>query len=73
MLYVYVMIWLNSGNFYIGYTNDLLRRMKEHSKEGKCKLLYYEAYTSEKLAKTREKKLKQYSSAWRGLKNRIRA
>lgn len=73
MYYVYVMIWLNSGNYYIGYTNDLERRIKEHGKEGKCKLIYYETYISEKSARTREKKLKQYGSAWQGLKNRIKA
>ena len=73
MHYVYVMIWLSSRNFYIGYSNDLVRRMKEHSKEGKCKLLYYEAYLYEKSAKIREKKLKQYGSAWRAIKKRIGA
>lgn len=71
MYYVYVMIWLNSSNFYIGYTSDLERRMKEHRKEDRRRLIYYEAYVYEKSAKIREKKLKQYGSAWKGLKNRI--
>jgi len=69
--YIYVMRWNNSGNLYIGYTKDLIRRMTEHTKEAPCTLLYYEAYNSEKLARTREGKLKQYGSAWKGLKKRI--
>lgn len=34
-------------------------------------LIYYEACLSEKNARTRERKLKLYGSAWRGLKQRI--
>ena len=34
----------------------------------KAELLYYEAYQVESLARTRESKLKQYGSAWHGLK-----
>lgn len=38
-----------------------------------CELVYYEAYNSEKLARTHERRLKYYGSAWRGLKRRISA
>jgi len=64
---------------YIGYTNDLKRRLKEHTL-GKSnylklrrpiKLVYYEAYLSEKDAKAREKSLKNYGNVWNGLKRRI--
>jgi predicted GIY-YIG superfamily endonuclease len=56
---------------YIGYTNDLVRRFEQHARDYKCALLYYEAYISEKSARNREWKLKQYGSAWQGLKKRI--
>ncbi|OGZ26849.1 MAG: hypothetical protein A2365_03770 [Candidatus Nealsonbacteria bacterium RIFOXYB1_FULL_40_15] len=57
--------------FYIGYTKDLKRRIAEHKKNNEVNLLYYEAYSSEKIARDREKKLKYYGSAWRGLRKRI--
>ncbi len=70
MHYVYVLKRKNN-EFYIGFTNDLVRRINEHKKEFPCTLLYYEAYRSEKEAKDRERRLKYYGSAWRGLKKRI--
>ena len=72
MHYVYVLkLW--DKKFYIGYTSDLERRTKEHQKEWKCELIYHEAYNSEKLARDRERRLKYYGSAWRGLKRRLSA
>lgn len=56
---------------YVGYTNNLVKRFEQHARNYKCKLLYYEAYISENLAREREQKLKQYGSAWRGLKQRV--
>ncbi len=35
------------------------------------KLIYCECYNDEKLAKIRERKLKQYGSAYHGLKKRL--
>ncbi|MFN7171135.1 MAG: hypothetical protein ACK4NT_07890, partial [Candidatus Omnitrophota bacterium] len=56
----------------IGYTSDLRKRFLKHQEsKGKIELLYYEAYQSEKLARIREKKLKHFGSAWRGLKQRL--
>ena len=72
MHYTYV-LKLDNGNFYIGYTDNIERRTKEHQKVWKFDLLYYEAYNSAKLARGREQKLKYYGSAWRGLKRRISA
>jgi len=71
MYYLYV-LELQNKQFYIGYTGNLKRRVLEHQrkKEG-CVLIYYEAYQEEELAKEREDKLKQYGSAWHGLKKRI--
>jgi len=54
MFYVYVLISLKDGKFYIGYTGDLKRRLKEHN-SGKnistksrlpLKLIYYESHLS---------------------------
>ena len=71
MYYVYVLQRKRNDEFYIGYTNNLERKLKEHRKEGNFKLVYYEAYQLEKVARQREKKLKYYGSAWRALKKRI--
>jgi len=79
MFYMYV-LKLKEGKLYIGYTNNLQRRVKEHingeSKFTKnyrpLKLIYYEAYTSKKDAKKREKTLKQFKGSYGHLKKRIR-
>ncbi|MCH8049051.1 GIY-YIG nuclease family protein [Patescibacteria group bacterium] len=68
MYYVYVVQSRINNSLYIGYTEDLRRRMKEHRRS---QLVYYESYHTKTLARAREKKLKQYGSAWSGLKKRI--
>jgi len=73
MYYVYIIKWKYNNKFYIGYTKNLQRRVSQHNRAGKLNLIYYEAYLSEKSAKSREKKLKYYGSAWRALKKRIMA
>ncbi|MDP3741400.1 MAG: GIY-YIG nuclease family protein [bacterium] len=79
MYYVYLLKNKN-GQYYIGYTVDLRRRIKEHF-VGKVattkrlsveKLLYYEAYANEAAAKERESKLKQFGSSYHGLIKRLR-
>jgi putative endonuclease len=64
---------------YIGYTSDLKKRIAEHT-AGKTittkwmlpiKLIYYEAYRSQKDAKQREQMLKQYGAALGHLRKRI--
>ena len=72
MHYTYI-LKLGGDKFYIGYTNNLERRTLEHQKTWDCKLVYYEAYSTELLARNRERKLKYYGSAWRGLKQRLEA
>ena len=64
--YVYILLSKKDGKRYIGYTNDLIRRVEEHNKglvsstkhRRPLKLIYYEACLSEKDAKRREKYLK---------------
>lgn len=64
---------------YIGCTNDLGKRLKEHN-EGKVystrkmlpiELIYYGAYKSKDCAYKREKSLKTYGSGLTKLKSRI--
>jgi putative endonuclease len=66
-------------DLYIGSTNNLVRRIKEHNSKkvystkhrGPFKLIYYEAYISEKDARHREHNLKLRSRAAAQLKKRI--
>ena len=66
MFYVYVLISLKDGKFYIGFTNNLKRRLTEHNL-GKnistksrlpLKLIYYESHLSKADAERREKYFK---------------
>ncbi len=61
MFYVYIIKSKKDNNIYIGYTNDLIRRLKEHN-SGKSKytkdkfpyeLVYYESYKNMADAKFR--------------------
>ncbi len=66
MFYVYVIESLKNNGLYIGHTNDLVKRLKEHNqglnfstkphKPWKC--IYYEACLNENDAKRREKYFK---------------
>ncbi len=66
MFYVYILVSLKDKNFYVGSTQDLVRRIAEH-KKGKVKstknrlpikLVCYEAYLFKEEMFTREKFLK---------------
>jgi putative endonuclease len=66
MFYVYVLLSLKDHKFYIGYTNDLKRRLSEHC-TGKnistkprlpLKLIYYGAHLSKSDAMRRERYFK---------------
>jgi len=73
MYYIYV-LKNKSGDFYIGYTKNLKQRVEQHkNKKIDFRLVYCEAYLTERLARVRERKLKYYGSAWRALKERILA
>lgn len=72
MFFVYFLKKPKSCHIYIGFTNDLRRRMREHEKDKpEYKLAYYEAYFSEKDARERERKLKQYGTTLGHLKKRL--
>ena len=80
MFYVYILKSKKDSKLYIGYTNNLQRRIKEHN-EGKVKstkyrrpliLVYYEAYKSEEDAKKREEQLKHFGKAYSQLKRKIK-
>jgi len=72
MDYVYILKNSRTKRVYIDYTKNLKRRLIEHKKEDSdIELVYYEAYNNEKQARLRERRLKLYGSAWRGLKKRL--
>ena len=71
MFYTYILKNLTTGYLYIGYSGNLVQRMKAHQSAKKVKLIYYESYLSEKDARKREKDLKSYGSALGHLKKRI--
>ncbi|MCG2711731.1 MAG: GIY-YIG nuclease family protein [Candidatus Omnitrophica bacterium] len=78
--FCYVYVLRNSNNrLYIGSTNNLKRRIEEHRKKKVFStkdfkdfdLVYYEAYSFEKNARMREKRLKYFGKAYQELKKRI--
>jgi putative endonuclease len=79
MYYVYLLKLNNTKkNFYIGFTNDLRRRIKEHSlgntrttKNRDPELIYYEAFNNKCLALKREKGLKSSGSVYNSLLKRL--
>lgn len=65
--YVYLFRSKSTGRFYLGWTADLNRRLREHN-DGKSKytknrgpweLVYHETYSNPEQAKERERKLKR--------------
>ena len=80
MCYVYILKSKRDSNLYIGYTNNLKRRIVEHNSGDNrstkfrrpFELVYYEAYKSEEDAQRRETMLKLFGRALGGLKRRIR-
>jgi len=70
MCWVYILKNKKSGRFYIGSTNNLDRRIKQHDKGqnitthrlGTDTLVYTEVFGSLELARQRERKLKSYKS-----------
>ena len=79
MYYVYVLIESHTGKTYIGYSDDLKRRLSEHqaskggktTKNGDWQLVYYEAFSAKEDAMARERKLKHHGMAKKKLFERI--
>lgn len=72
--YIYIMTNIGNSVFYIGMTNDLLRRVSEHrgklvegftEKYNLDKLVYLESTSDVKLAIAREKQLKNWHRQWK--------
>lgn len=80
MFFTYILKSKRDNNLYIGYTNDLRKRLKEHNlglvESTKPRkpfiLVYYEAYASKQDAVKREHNLKLQAKALRQLKDRIK-
>jgi len=84
MYYLYVLLIRRSpsakGEFYIGTTNDLRRRVNEHktnfykawTNNSQVNLVYYEAYTNKDFVIEREKRIKKSGSIRTHLIRRIK-
>ena len=80
MFNVYILKSLKDGKLYIGYTNNLRRRIYEHNSlntkstksRAPFKLVYYEAYVDQDEAKHREENLKLRARALRQFTLRIK-
>jgi len=80
MYFVYLLKSKKSRKLYLGYTNNLKKRLTEHN-QGLSRaikpyipwqIVYYEAYFSKEEAIRREHNLKLRANAWNQLKRRIK-
>lgn len=72
--YTYILASKKDGVLYIGVTNNLIRRVKEH-KKGKAdsftkkyfvyRLVYFEETSDIEIAISREKQLKKWNRKWK--------
>ncbi|HEY9585738.1 MAG TPA: GIY-YIG nuclease family protein [Candidatus Paceibacterota bacterium] len=80
MYYVYILVSEKDGSLYIGYTNDLKRRLVEHNDkqnvstkhQAPFQLVYYEAYNARADARHREDMLKRFAGSKTHLMKRIK-
>ena len=72
--YVYILASKKNGTLYIGVTNNLLKRVKQHKqrsiegftrKYNVDKLVYFEQTENVHLAIQREKQLKKWNRKWK--------
>ena len=74
MFYLYVLKKKNSRYLYIGYTNNLQRRLVEHKKDKwkNFSFVYCEVYINESDAREREQMLKNYGAGLGHIRKRIK-
>ncbi|MEK7553415.1 MAG: GIY-YIG nuclease family protein [Patescibacteria group bacterium] len=80
MFFMYILKSKKDGELYFGYTNNLIKRLKEHNlglvRSTKSRIplyyVYFEAYASKEDATKREHNLKLRAKALRQLKIRIK-
>jgi putative endonuclease len=72
--YVYILASQRNGTLYVGYTDDLSRRLIEHRggtfkgftwKYGVSTLVWYEEHETRESAFLREKRVKKWYRAWK--------
>ena len=71
MYIVYVLNNAKTNRYYIGQTNNLKRRLKEHNFKSSWQIVYIEGYLTRALAIRRERTLKNYGTTWTRLKQRL--
>ena len=79
MFYIYILQSLKDNKLYTGYSSSLKKRLSEHEtgivvstkNRRPFELIYYEAYKSEKDARSREHNLKLRANALTQLKRRL--
>ena len=80
MYYIYLLKHTKTKQIYIGLTNNLKRRIKEHNSnqqkatvriDGKWKVIYVEIYRNKEDAHRREQRFKQHGRAKQELLKRI--
>lgn len=76
--FVYLLRSLKDGNFYLGWTTNLERRLNEHNSgmtrstksRRPFELLYHETYSTKTEAKNRERTLKRNPNMYKHFKKR---
>ena len=72
--YVYILASKRNGTLYIGFTDDLQRRVREHKEKSVSgftakynvnMLVYYETFSNSDEAFIRERRLKKWKRAWK--------
>lgn len=79
MFYTYLLQSEKDHGFYIGYTSDIERRKLQHlnglvdstKNRQPVRMIYFEAYETEALAREREMHLKDFGSSYVGLLKRL--
>ena len=73
--YVYIITNYNTTTLYVGFTDDLYRRVQEHklklykhsfsAKYNLDRLLYFEEFTDKEEALAQERRIKKYKREWK--------